>query len=323
MIVVISNRNVNEAANDDNVFGEQPNAKGLDEIRVATATYTAEQKWFVDLLPEPDNLDVNNIPSRQLFEQILTDIKTGVRRSNWVFYIHGFNQSFRSSLDACQEISQTYGVDVINFSWPSNPGGFVTDEYKQARQAAKASSNALDRTLEKLGNYLTNRTFEEISSCTISLNLLIHSLGNYLVENFVREPIFSDQIGIFDNIIFHQADVDNRGHREWIDKIEYGKRLYATINENDSVLKASNAINRARLGNTASLLNSQRMIYLDFTDAKNVDNNHGLFRGVPNNESLNQFFQMVFTGRRGETAPGFIYNQRTNTFRIEENENKN
>ena len=322
MIVVISNRNVNEAANDDRVFGEQPNAKGLDEIRVATAIYTAENQWLVNLLPEPDNLEVSNVPSRQLFEQILTDIKTGVRQSNWVFYIHGFNQSFRSSLDACQEISQAYGVDVINFSWPSNPGGFVTDEYKQARQAAKASSNALDRTLEKLANYLTNRTFEEISNCTISLNLLIHSLGNYLVENFVREPIFSDEIGIFDNIIFHQADVDNRGHHEWIDKIEYGKRLYATINENDSALKASNAINRARLGNTASLLNSERMTYIDFTDAKNVNNKHGLFRGVPDNETLNQFFQMVFTGKRGETASGFVYNQRMNTFRIQE-ENKN
>lgn len=321
MIVVISNRNVNEAVNDDRVFGEQPNQKGLDEIRVATATYTADHKWQVNLLPEPDNLDANNIPSHQLFEQIITDIKAGVRRSSWVFYVHGFNQSFRSSLDACQEISQTYNVDVINFSWPSNPGGFVTDEYKQARQAAKASSNALDRTLEKLGNYLTNRTFEEIISCKISLNLLIHSLGNYLVENFIKEPIFSNEVGIFDNIIFHQADVDNRSHSEWMDKIAYGKRLYATINENDSALKASNAINSARLGNTASLLNSKRVIYIDFTDAKNVDNRHGLFRGVPDNETLNRYFQMVFTGKRGETVPGFVYNQRTNAFQIEEYKN--
>jgi hypothetical protein len=31
--------------------------------------------------------------------------------------------------------------------------------------------------------------------------------------------------------IFHQADVDNKTHTEWIDRVEHGQRIYRTIAE--------------------------------------------------------------------------------------------
>ena len=320
VIVVISNRNVNERYTDHRLFGENPNAKGLDEIRVATAIYTEERKWQLELLPESDNLEEENFPSRLLFQQIMGDIQTEKRKKNWLFYIHGFNNSLEANLNACRKLQQTYGVDIITFSWPSNPGGFVTNEYQKARQAAKASSNAIDRTLEKLGTYLTKRPKEEVAACRISLNLLIHSMGNFLVENFIKDPVFTDETRIFDNIIFHQADVDNAKHSQWMDEVKYSKRIYITINENDGPLKASNAVNSPRLGNTINELNAHRAIYVDFTDSKNVEDAHGLFNGIPGNEPLNQFFQEVFTGKRGERVQGFGYDERTNTYRIVEEE---
>ena len=315
MIIVISNREINEGATDDTLFGEGPNAKGLDEVRLATAEYNeAQRQWILNLLPEPDGLTSDNLPSRQLFKDVLQGIKEGRYKSDWVFYIHGFNQSFRQSIEASREIAQKYGVDVIVFSWVANPGGFVTSEYARARQAAKASANAVDHALEKLGTYLFERTREEIEACDVRFNLLIHSLGNYLVEQFVRAPVFSGETRIFDNVIFHQADVDHKTHTEWIDRVEYGRRLYITINENDRILKASDVINPARLGNTAENLTSSRAIYMDFTNGKGVRREHNFFIGDHGNQTIEQFFQQVLTSQRGEVVEGFEYNNVANAY---------
>ena len=225
-----------------------PTKAGIDEIRLATADYNpSTNRWAVDLRPEPNDLTDTVPPSKQLFNEVLAGIQAGTYRKTWVFFIHGFNQTFASGLQTSWQLSQLYDVDVILFSWPSNPGGFVTDEYRRARQAAKASANALDRTLDKLGSYLLNRPYEEMWRCPASLNLLAHSLGNFMLESVAREPIFIPNVSLFKNLIFHQADVNNRLHKYWIDQVEYGTRLYVTINEEDLVLKASDLINPNRL----------------------------------------------------------------------------
>ena len=317
MVIVISNREVREGATDDSLFGEKSNVKGLDEIRLAEAKFNPTQnKWALTLLPEPDKLTPDTLPSRQLFKTVIKGIKEQKFKSDWVFFIHGFNQSFRKTIDTSYQISQKYGVEVIVFSWTSNPGGFVNAEYQRALQAAKASSNAIDRALETIGRYLRERSRAEIEACDIRFNLLAHSLGNYVIEQFVRNPIFSGETRIFDNIIFHQADVDNRRHRFWLDRVEHGRRLYVTINENDSVLKASDLINPARLGNTSENLMSNRAIYVDFTNGDGVGREHNFFLGDHGNEVIKQFFQYVLTGRRGELVEGLKTEAQSNVFYV-------
>jgi hypothetical protein len=316
MIIVVSNRQVNEGATDETLFGETPNNNGIDELRLAKANYDpTTNQWAVELLPET-GLQEGVIPSQQLFNEIMAGIQAGLYRKTWIFYVHGFNQSFAQTLIDSQRISDAYDADIILFSWPSNPGGFVTDEYRRARQAAKASANALDRTFDKLGSYLVNRPFEEIQQCRITLNLLLHSLGNFIMESVVRDPIFMGNIRLFENIIFHQADIDNRLHYLWMDGIDYSSRIYVTINEQDVVLKASDVINPGRLGNTLEALNGERPVYMDFTEGRNVGGAHNLFLEVENNASVTEFFNRVLTGRRGEVVPGFTYDDRVNAFRL-------
>ncbi|WP_264324102.1 alpha/beta hydrolase [Romeriopsis navalis] len=296
------------------LFGERSNANGPDEVRLATAEYdSAQSQWQVDLLAEPETLTADNLPSRQLFKSVIAGIKQGQYSSDWVFYIHGFNQSFKDSLEASWRISQRYNVDVIVFSWASNPGGWGPSEYNRARQAARSSANALDHALQKMGSYLIDRPQAEIGQCNVRLNLLIHSLGNYLVENFVRDPIFSGETRIFDNVIFHQADVDHKHHDMWIDRVEYGRRIYVTINENDGALKVSDISNPSRLGSTA-LGTAATPVYVDFTNADNVDRDHDFCIGDHGNPAIYRFFQQVLTSHRGELASEFTYDSRTNTF---------
>lgn len=317
MIIIVSNRRVNEDQTDHRLFGERANVNGLDEIRLATADYDEPaQRWHLSLVPEGDLDDEDSRPSHQLFQRVMAGIQNGQHQKNWVFYIHGFNQSMVDNLNACREIQTLYDVDVITFAWPSNPGGFVLGEYQRARQAARASSNALDRTLELLGRYLASRSLVEMRNCQISLNLLVHSLGNYLFEDFVRDPVFSDETRIFDNIIFHQADADNRNHAQWVDRVEHGRRIYITLHEDDSTLKASDIINPGRLGNTLAGLNAQRAIYLDFTNGENVGRSHNFFDGQIENATIQTIFSRLLNGQRGETVAGLSFDPTLNAFRL-------
>ena len=313
---MLSNRSINAGATDETLFQETPNEKGIDELRLATADYDpSTRQWTVELLPEPD-LTTAPPPSQQLFNRVMAGIQAGTYRKTWMFFIHGFNQSFARGLETCWQISQVYDVEVILFSWPSNPGGFVTDEYRRARQAAKASANALDRTLDKLGTYLVSRPYEVMRQCPVSLNLVAHSLGNLILESVVREPIFMENISLFTNLILHQADVDNRLHEYWIDRVDYASRLYITINEEDLALKASDLINPNRLGNTVKSLNGDRPIYVDFTDGAGVGGAHNLFLEVPDNPAVVEFCRRVLYGQRGEMVPGFVFDPRVNAFRL-------
>jgi esterase/lipase superfamily enzyme len=309
MIIVISNRNVNPEYTNEYLFGELSNEQGADQIRIAKADYKLDtNQWILELIPENNDLDTTNLPSQQLFEEIAIGIRNGTYKRNWVFYIPGFNQSSRSSLDVSWQITQKYDVNVVLFSWPSNPGGFIANEYKRAIQAAKMSVNGLKRAFEKLDKYIKNCPLSDTERKKISFNLLIHSLGNFIVENCARLPLFDEITEIFQNIIFHQADVDNKNHREWIDSIEFGKRLYVTINKNDYVLTGSGAFHldrlnannvNNRLGNTTKGLNAQKPIYIDFTQGGFVATAHNLFLDV-NNPIIVNFFQQVFKGRQGE-----------------------
>jgi esterase/lipase superfamily enzyme len=271
VIIVVSNRKVNPDRTDEQLFGEQPNQQSLDELRLAIATYDPDRRrWTLELQPEPNPIDPDNPPSRQLFNQVIQKIEAGELREDWVLYIHGFNQSFRESLQTSWELQQRYQVNILAFSWPSNPAaGFDVQEYRDARQAAQLSNYALDRTLEKLGNYLAERSdrltrqryqLERTVSddlpadttsaqCRIRLSLMAHSLGNFLVESFIRTAIFNGETRIFENVILHQADVDSRTHVDWVDRID-SRRVYVTLNERDNILKASDVVNPPRLGNT-------------------------------------------------------------------------
>ncbi|MBD1910885.1 MULTISPECIES: alpha/beta hydrolase [unclassified Leptolyngbya] len=324
MIVVVTNRNINEGETGENLFGEKPNEVSLDELRIAIANHDeSNERWQVELLPEPDAMNEANVPSKRLFNRIITAIGAGELKADWLFYVHGFNQSFRGNLEECRRLEQTYGVNIIAFSWPSNQGGFISNEYRDARAAARASSLALDRTLEKLGRYIEERNSMSRSQgvnsegCSIRLNFMCYSLGCFLVQEFIKSPIFGGETRIFDNVIFQQADVDNKNHYTWIDLIN-SRRIYVTINERDAVLKASDIINPARLGNTAERLIAERPIYVDFTDAENVGSSHDIFLGIEGNEVITQFCQRVITGGRGELVRGFKYDAYSNTFRVDE-----
>lgn len=318
-MLIVTNRNIIKSnfvngVGNELAFGDTVNAKGPNEVRLAHAEKKAGN-WEVRLVDEPRKLTTSNIPSKHEFN-VLRD-KLVENKRNCVFFVHGFNQSFAKNLEKALALEQKHNVEVVAFSWPSNPGGFKLREYRDAKRTAKSSVGALDATLEKLGIYLKDPFNQEaLEACKVKFSFMTYSLGNFLFKNYVGDAHYDAETNIFENVILCQADVDNPGHAQWVDDIVAGKRIYVTINENDWVLKWSDAnFQKPRLGNTAQGLMATRACYVDFTDGPNVGNTHGVFYETTN-DIVENFFTEVFNGRRGENIEGLIYDANSNSYRF-------
>ncbi|MCL1038012.1 alpha/beta hydrolase [Shewanella submarina] len=318
-MLIVTNRNINRSnfvngVGDHEAFGDEVNSKGPNEVRLAHA-HKVSGKWQVTLVKEPSKITANNIPSKREFHAFRDALIT--ENKNCVFFVHGFNQSFEKNLEKALAMQQEHGVEVIAFSWPSNPGGFKTKEYRQAKRNAMVSVGALDATLEKLGSYLKSPFIkDELRRCNVKFSMLTYSLGNYLFKNYIENSLYEDETRVFDNIVLCQADVDNENHAQWVDQIQAGKRVYVTINENDWVLKWSDAnFQKDRLGRTARNLNSPNARYFDFTDGPNVGRTHGVFY-EDTNTVVRNFFTSVLNGERGENTVGLQFDERMNAYRF-------
>src|SRR5262249_13846718 len=128
-------------------------------------------------------------------------------------------------------------------------------------------------------------TSEMMKDCPFTLNLVLHSMGNYIYKNYMNSTTYSGGKLVFDNVVLAAADANNPGHAAWVDKIQCRRRVYITINENDIALRASRMKageeQQARLGHWPFELNAQKAIYVNFTAARGVGDSHAYFEGKP------------------------------------------
>lgn len=255
-----------------------------------------------------------------------------------LFFVHGYNNDMKDILQTAHDLENTYNVIVVVFSWPSNGGGSVsgTLAYLSDKDDARVSATAFDRFAEKVRSYhemisrsradalmqqaidkhpdnlqkaqqLVTRLINE--QCQISLNLLCHSMGNYLLKYALIPGNTSFRKLIFDNICLVAADANNEGHAGWVDRMDFRKRLYIVINEDDYALAWSRRKpgdeQKVRLGHSLSGLNSRKAKYIDVTKADWVNNEHSYFQGEPveKNIRLRRLFADLFEGRAAELNP--------------------
>jgi esterase/lipase superfamily enzyme len=200
------------------------------------------------------------------------------------------------------------------------------------KRDARASVGALDRALDKVKSFLDDFNEESRNKivqkamqkfpdnpeardqyiskeaedfCPFTVNMMLHSMGNYLFKNVMQSSVYRGNFLIFDNIIMVAADANNEDHVEWVDRIQCRKRVYITINEDDAALLASRLKagdeQLPRLGHYPYNLNAERAVYVDFTNASYVTRSHSYFEGGPlRNKGVRQFFEQAFKGERAE-----------------------
>lgn len=318
-MLVVTNRNINENKRNGNVsdetaFGEQVNAKGPNELRLAHAKKVGS-KWNVEIVPEPKNMNVATAPSRLEYKKLVKACSAAGKHA--LFFVHGYNKSFPETLEQGWYLQNRFGIEVVLFSWPANPGGLPPSEYRHARRIAQASFGALDSALEKVGRYMHEEPFNKkrLVECEITINLMTYSLGNYLFQNYIVSNEYAQETRLFSNVILCQADVDSDGHESWVERIVAGHRVYVTLNENDKVLGFSETVNYPRLGKTIRNLKADNARYLDFTLAKGVGNIHQIW-GEVNTKTVKTVFSEAFSGRRAEEVKGVTYYPQANAYRV-------
>ncbi len=251
-----------------------------------------------------------------------------------LFFIHGYNNDVEDVIDTADEIEKLYGVIVVPFTWPANGGGAIsgTASYLSDKGDARVSSGALNRTIGKIQqlhlmlttarkNQLLERAMKKHpdnrqaaqsyfvrlveKDCPVTLNLLCHSMGNYVFKSTLKTSDNATSGLVFDNICLVAADVNNASHAQWVGKLDARKRIYVVINENDSALRVARIKpgdeQLARLGHYTRQLNSPNVHYIDVTEARQVGTEHSYFKGdAIGNESLKFMFNQMFNGRAVE-----------------------
>ncbi|HEX5793444.1 MAG TPA: alpha/beta hydrolase [Rheinheimera sp.] len=253
---------------------------------------------------------------------------------NLLLYVHGYNNDVAAVLNRAAQLEIDFNVEVLVFSWPANGGGsaYGLASYKSDKRDALASVGALSRLLERMAQLLEHAHadyVEKISKladskhkndaaawdeffshhmaqrCKFTVNLMLHSMGNYLFKHLMTSSVYSIDKLLFDNIIMVAADTNNEAHAQWVDRIPYRNRLYITINENDSALKASRLKmgehQKARLGHFLKRLEAKMATYVNFTDQPHIGSSHAYFEGKAlQNNKVHAFFMTVFNGGTAE-----------------------
>lgn len=292
------------------------------------------KKW--NLKPKPNDKDDQGNPIVFASQYVARKISRRLEEldRNLVFFVHGYNNNLKAVLDRAQGFENAYDVEVVAFSWPADGGGFIggTTNYLSDKRDAQASVGALSRALFKIADYLDAFNKERIKAiedeatrrfpddaekwdqfftkaaekgCPFTVNMVLHSMGNYLYKHVLQSSAMRVDRLTFDNIIMVAADANNEGHAEWVNTIQCRNRVYITINEDDGALRASRMKageeQKARLGHYPYNLFAERAVYVDFTDLPHVSDSHAYFEGKPlTNRKVSAFFTQALNGGRAE-----------------------
>ena len=347
---IVTNREVNEAKHDvKGAFGEKPMA-GANSLRLAEAsrqgnkwhidilpdTLSPELATQVGLDPNQAHF-ASAYVARKLLNQC-AGYGNARQGKNLLLYVHGFNNDMGDILERAGQLEQNFGVEVLCFSWPANGGGLQgVLSYKSDKRDALVSLGALDRVFEKMADFLKlfnqqyvaeleakaenkfagnaeawDRYFsKEVNKrCPFTVNLMLHSMGNYLFKHLLGSSTYTANRLLFDNVVLVAADTNNKEHAQWVDKIPFRNRLYITINEKDIALKASRLKmgeqQHARLGHYLRRLDAQNATYVDFTHMAHVGDSHAYFaEDALKNPKVRDFFTKVLNGESGESKAKF------------------
>lgn len=264
-----------------------------------------------------------------------------------VIYVHGYNNDLRDIYTTALEIEELYNVIVVPFTWPANGGGALsgTLSYLADKRDARASDDALNRFIGIIGQYhrmLTETTRKSLQTqsaakhpdnptkqrellaylldkhCNISVNLLCHSMGNYVLKHALTSSLAESRQLVFDNIILAAADTNNEGHEQWVETLRCRHDLFILINGNDFALSWSRRKpgeeQKARLGHYLRSLNSESAMYIDFTNSKGVGRSHSYFdeNTAKKNRTVRRFFEKVFSAKN--ILPYLGYHPHNNTY---------
>ena len=234
---------------------------------------------YRERIPDPEQTEVTQkgtkLGSQEMFREVQETMREG---RDILVYVHGFNVSWHSAVGSALALQSMLNrpnerargkgdVLVILYTWPSDGSALPLVAYRSDRTEAIGSGFALGRGLLKLRDFLAETTRRltkkekeagvQRDPCNQNVNLLCHSMGNYVLQNAIQRMVERTPSGplpkIFDQVFLCAPDVDDtvleagqplgRAH-------EIGRNVTVYFNEGDLALHGSDYTkgNPERLG---------------------------------------------------------------------------
>ena len=323
-IYFATNRRVTGSAGQPR-FGDRNHRDGPDFYRVGQADV---EKVSSDLddgyqvtavsIHGEGSTDPKNRGTDVLFDDMRKEIDT--RRCDALIYIHGFANTFESSISRAAQLYEYYLVGpersprhplVFAFCWPSD--GRVTPpwEYFSDRSDARAAGPAMARTLLRFRDYMQHN-----APCKQRIHLVAHSMGNWALRYAVQaipeldggRPLET----FLENVFLMAADEDDdaleKDHKLGpLLRIAKKVHVYHSSDDLSLVISDKTKFNPNRLGfngpRSFSGLDS-RVVAIDceqVDDTEHLHVNHQYYRRRP--EVINDV-KHVLLGRRPHRIPG-------------------
>jgi hypothetical protein len=230
-------------------------------------------------------------------------IDGNLRYDDLSLWVHGDGKTFFDAVSRAILLQNLYKVNIVAFSWPSfEPGINGLKNLKNSMKTAEESEFDFQHLLE-----LFQESKDKPTSLLNkgSLNLFIHSLGNYIMYLLARDSLLDNlKPELFDNLVLSSAAVNQAGHKEWVEQINIQKRLYINSNGKDVNLSGVTVFTKwgKQLGRTPEPPYADNAIYVDFTHAVGfvfpTGASHSYYFGKITDASRNiwKFYDELFHG---------------------------
>jgi hypothetical protein len=264
-------------ANEKIYLSEKP----LNQQNIAVVTNRAIIDINHDSILFESNLDVDHLNTSFLtasyydtswtyslnsnLEELLSQ---DFEHENWVIFVHGDGKNLKNAIQRGKEIQDLHKVNVLVYAWPShNP------ELSAIRNFKNSYSNVEKATIhfsEFLNQVALLRSMPKHAFSSGNLSMFLHSLGNYFLENIVKEDLHNSLDGSFiDNLIINAAAVEQKAHNKWVQQLSFQKRIYINSNGKDINLIGLRIFSskKMQLGEDPEPPLASNAIYVSFTEA--------------------------------------------------------
>ncbi len=301
MVEVFFATNRNPVPAKDGHFGERFHADGPMFFRVGSAELQrvsddSEEGYKVrsEVFPEALGKDGSEVTKLLGSSALLSDLRKRMMKDKHdvVVLIHGFANTFVSSLQRAAQIKQSYLIEpgngaayepyVVVFSWPSNGRTKPPWEYHSDRDDAAASGAAMARFMMRVLDFLSDK-----GKCEQRIHLVAHSMGNWAFRHAVQGLVALNEQArlpaVFTNVFLMAADEDEdtfeKAHK--LQRLsELGRAVHVYHSRGDLALLVSDTtkFNPDRLGSggprTFSGL-SNRVVAIDCGEVDFTTASHG------------------------------------------------
>ncbi len=252
-------------------------------------------------------------------------------------YLHGNNNPPQACFERCARFAETYDVEVIGYSWPSegflssgddlpnmpSAAGRDSDDPREwdglagvetanrtepwaarkARRYRQAKTNAQDG-VDALARLLRLLAAARLYTNRQRMTLAAHSLGAHYLQYTLELAGAAESLAAMHNVALLAACCRADGHDGWVGRLTPRGQVFVTYNRDDLVLFGAAVVDggQTKLGtDPGRRLVSPRVRYVSFTNANNGLGGHTYFvreRGKKLPKAARKVFGRIFGSER-------------------------